>query len=93
MRLADKVAIVTGGAQGIGREYSLRFAQEGAAVTIGDIRAEEAKQVESEIIAALCTRCSTWWPWASCWSIISRSSFTRWLSLTSVRRRAGCRCG
>jgi len=31
MRLKDKVAIVTGAAQGIGREYSLPFAQEGAA--------------------------------------------------------------
>ena len=52
MRLQDKVAIVTGGGQGIGREYSLRFAAEGAAVAIADIRAEEAKSVESEIEAA-----------------------------------------
>ncbi len=49
MRLQDKVAIVTGGGQGIGREYSLRFAAEGASVAIADIRAEEAKAVESEI--------------------------------------------
>ena len=34
MRLKDKVAIVTGAAQGIGREYALRFAQEGAAVEL-----------------------------------------------------------
>ncbi len=52
MRLQDRVAIVTGGGQGIGREYSLRFAAEGASVTIADIRAEEAKEVESEIEAA-----------------------------------------
>lgn len=52
MRLQDKVAIVTGGGQGIGREYSLRFAEEGASVAIADLRAEEAKSVESEIEAA-----------------------------------------
>lgn len=51
MRLQDKVAIVTGGGQGIGREYSLRFAAEGASVAVADLRAEEAKEVESEIEA------------------------------------------
>ncbi|MEE9286195.1 MAG: SDR family oxidoreductase [Dehalococcoidia bacterium] len=49
MRLKDKVAIVTGGAQGIGRAYSLRFAEEGAAVAIVDLRDEQAQQVEAEI--------------------------------------------
>ncbi|MBM4405336.1 MAG: SDR family oxidoreductase [Chloroflexi bacterium] len=52
MRLKGKVAIVTGGAQGIGRAYCLRFAQEGAAVGIADLRIEQAKAVESEIIKA-----------------------------------------
>ena len=37
MRLKDKVAIVTGGAQGIGRAYILRLAEEGAKVVIADI--------------------------------------------------------
>jgi NAD(P)-dependent dehydrogenase (short-subunit alcohol dehydrogenase family) len=37
MRLKDKVAIVTGGAQGIGRAYILRLAEEGARVVIADI--------------------------------------------------------
>ncbi len=38
MRLKDKVAIVTGAAQGIGREYALRFVQEGAVVGVADLR-------------------------------------------------------
>ena len=50
MRLKDKVAIVTGAAQGIGREYSLRFVEEGAAVGLVDMRYEQARMVEQEII-------------------------------------------
>ena len=49
MRLKDKVAIITGGSQGIGREYALRFAREGAKVVIGDIREAEAQEVVQEI--------------------------------------------
>jgi NAD(P)-dependent dehydrogenase (short-subunit alcohol dehydrogenase family) len=37
MRLADKVAIVTGGASGIGFAYARRFLAEGARVVIADV--------------------------------------------------------
>jgi len=37
MKLKDKVAIITGAGQGIGKEYALRFAREGAKVVISEI--------------------------------------------------------
>ena len=49
MRLKDKVAIITGGSQGIGRAYALRFAREGAAVVIADVRHDQAEGVVEEI--------------------------------------------
>lgn len=51
MRLRDKVAIVTGGAQGIGRAIVERLAQEGATVVIADLQ-EKGEDVAVEIKAA-----------------------------------------
>ncbi len=48
-RLEGKTAIITGGAQGIGRAYCLRFASEGAAVAVVDLREDQAKGVAKEI--------------------------------------------
>lgn len=49
MRLKDKVAIITGSGQGLGREYALRFCKEGAKVVIADINLENATNVEKEL--------------------------------------------
>ena len=49
-RLKGKVAIVTGGAQGIGATYAKALAAEGAAVVIADMVPADA--VASEISAA-----------------------------------------
>jgi len=48
-RLQKKVAIVTGGARGIGRAICLLFAKEGARVAVTDIIDEEGKQATDQI--------------------------------------------
>lgn len=50
MRFQNKSAIVTGGAQGIGKAISLAFAREGANVMVADIRSREAETVSAEIV-------------------------------------------
>jgi 3-oxoacyl-[acyl-carrier protein] reductase len=49
VRLQDKVAIVTGAGQGIGRAYAVAFAAEGARVAVADINVENAQTVAKEI--------------------------------------------
>ena len=49
MRLKDKVAIITGAAQGIGEAYARRFAAEGAKVVVADINAEKGQAVAASI--------------------------------------------
>ena len=52
MRLAGKVAIVTGAARGIGRAIALRCGQEGARVAVVDLREDEGHQTVRLIEAA-----------------------------------------
>jgi 2-hydroxycyclohexanecarboxyl-CoA dehydrogenase len=42
--LEGKVAVVTGGARGIGRATALRFAKDGAAISVWDLNAEGAQE-------------------------------------------------
>lgn len=49
MRVQDKVAIVTGGASGIGQDTCIRLAEEGARVAIFDINLEGAKNTAQMI--------------------------------------------
>ena len=49
MRLKDKVAIITGGARGMGSAESIMFANEGAKVVIADIRREMGEDVAHKI--------------------------------------------
>ncbi len=48
MKLKDKTAIITGGAQGLGKAYAKRLSEEGAKVVVADILDGKALQQEIE---------------------------------------------
>ena len=52
MRLKDKVAIITGGAHGMGEAEARLFAKEGAAVVIADVLQKEGETVAADICAS-----------------------------------------
>ena len=52
MKLQNKIAVVTGGAQGIGAAISTRFAEEGAKVVIVDINEEKSKTLATQLNAS-----------------------------------------
>ena len=49
MRLANKVALISGGARGMGAAEAKLFSREGARVVIGDILEDEGRRTEAEI--------------------------------------------
>ena len=48
-RLEGKVAVITGGASGIGRETAKRFPEEGARICVADLADEPGKETAAEI--------------------------------------------
>src|SRR6266853_721885 len=51
-KIANKVALITGAASGIGRATALLFAREGAAVVLADVKADAGQRVADEIAKA-----------------------------------------
>ena len=49
MKLQGKVAVITGGARGIGFAYGRRFVEEGARVVIGDLLEDEGRAAVAEL--------------------------------------------
>jgi cyclopentanol dehydrogenase len=51
MRLQGKIALISGGARGMGAVEARLFAKEGAKVTIGDVLEDEGRKLEAELNA------------------------------------------
>lgn len=49
MRLKDKVAVITGAGQGIGKTTALLFSREGASIVVADINESQAQATANEI--------------------------------------------
>jgi len=50
--LQDRIALVTGGGQGLGQAISMRLAQEGAHVVVADIKEETAQATAAQIMSS-----------------------------------------
>ena len=52
MRLKDKVAVITGGGRGIGRDIALAYAREGAHIIVAEIDPDTAKAAAQDVAKA-----------------------------------------
>jgi 3alpha(or 20beta)-hydroxysteroid dehydrogenase len=85
-RLEGKVALISGGAEGIGAETARRFAAEGAQVVLGDVQIEKAEALARELGGAavmLDVRSLEQWEAAV------RATVTRFGKLTTLCNIAG----
>ena len=61
MKLTSKVAVITGGAQGLGKAIALAMAKEGASIVIGDINEKVLPEAKAEIeatgVSCLAVKC------------------------------------
>jgi len=55
-RFDDRVAVVTGGAQGLGEAFAMRFASEGAFVAIVDLQSDKCEQVAVQVRERYCVQ-------------------------------------
>ena len=83
MRLANKIAIVTGAAQGIGLATALKFAREGASVVVCDLHDVDAAVAQVAAVAA---------PGAACIGqvvdVTDRAQVDAMVAATLARRRS-----
>jgi NAD(P)-dependent dehydrogenase (short-subunit alcohol dehydrogenase family) len=56
-RLAGKVAVVTGGARGIGEAISRRLSADGAKIVVADIDLPEARETANSMAGSIAVRC------------------------------------
>ena len=76
MRLQDKIAIVTGGGSGMGKEVATRFVAEGGSVLVNGRSAPKAEAAAREIDPAE-TRVPPMRATSRCWQPAKRSSRRR----------------